>query len=347
MRIFYAVQATGNGHISRAMELLPHLQQYGEVDIFLSGQNSSLQLDAPVAYRSKGLSLFYTEKGGLHYGRIARHLNPVRLYKEIHELPVEQYDFVINDFEFITAQACRLKKVPSVNFGHQASFLSPHTPRPSKRDFVGELILKHYGRASRYIGLHFRPYDDFILTPVIRKQIADAYAIDKGHVTVYLPAHSEGVLEQALAPLKDIPFQVFSAGRKVERQKDHITFKPVDKQQFAESLITCHGIITGAGFETPAEALHLGKKLMVIPIRGQYEQLCNAAAIEDLGGSVVHQISRDFGYRFYHWLNQSAPAHYETRYSTEAIVARVMNTVPDAAGMETEAPRFFPELQIG
>ncbi len=42
MKIFYAIQATGNGHISRAMELLPYLQTYGETDLFLSGANSSL-----------------------------------------------------------------------------------------------------------------------------------------------------------------------------------------------------------------------------------------------------------------------------------------------------------------
>ena len=48
MKIFYAVQATGNGHISRAMELLPYFQRYGQVDIFLSGANNSLQLDAAV-----------------------------------------------------------------------------------------------------------------------------------------------------------------------------------------------------------------------------------------------------------------------------------------------------------
>ena len=72
MKIFYAVQATGNGHISRAMELLPWLQQYGEVDIFLSGNNSHLNLDAPVKYRSKGISLYYDCKGGLDYWQLVR-----------------------------------------------------------------------------------------------------------------------------------------------------------------------------------------------------------------------------------------------------------------------------------
>ena len=57
MKILYAVQATGNGHISRAMELLPYLNEYGNTDIFLSGDNSNLAFDVPVKYRSKGLSL--------------------------------------------------------------------------------------------------------------------------------------------------------------------------------------------------------------------------------------------------------------------------------------------------
>ena len=72
MKIFYAVQATGNGHISRAMTLLPYLQQYGTVDIFLSGDNSNLQLDAPIKYRSKGISLYYNCKGGLDYWQMIK-----------------------------------------------------------------------------------------------------------------------------------------------------------------------------------------------------------------------------------------------------------------------------------
>jgi UDP-N-acetylglucosamine:LPS N-acetylglucosamine transferase len=52
MKIFYAIQATGNGHISRAMQIYPYLQKFGTVDFFLSGNNSSLQIDLPVKYKS-------------------------------------------------------------------------------------------------------------------------------------------------------------------------------------------------------------------------------------------------------------------------------------------------------
>ena len=165
MKIFYAVQATGNGHISRAIQLLPHLRKYGQVDVFLSGANSQLQADMPVRYRSNGLSLFYNQGGGLDYWKIFRTLNPVRLWDEVKELPVEKYDVVINDFECITSLACAHKKIPSVNFGHQASFQSTLVPRPQKKEIMGEFILRHFAKATQYIGLHFKEYDEFIFEP--------------------------------------------------------------------------------------------------------------------------------------------------------------------------------------
>ncbi|HEY2720328.1 MAG TPA: glycosyl transferase, partial [Chitinophagaceae bacterium] len=110
MKIFYAIQATGNGHISRAMELLPHLETYGTVDIFLSGANSSLTFDAPVKYRSNGLSLFYNCTGGLDYWKIMKGYHHFKIKKEIQDLPVEKYDLIINDFEYITSASCARKK---------------------------------------------------------------------------------------------------------------------------------------------------------------------------------------------------------------------------------------------
>ncbi len=259
MKILYAVQATGNGHISRAMELLPYLQHYGKVDIFLSGDNSNLALDAPIKYRSKGLSLYYNCTGGLDYWQITKAFQLSRLKKEIRELPVEKYQLVINDFEYITAAACAKKGIPSVNFGHQASFQSDNTPRPEKRSITGEWVLKNYAKASRYIGIHFKKYDDFIFPPIIKKEILEADPLDKKYITVYLPSFCEQQLKDILKPLTDTRFEVFCRETKQPYQFRNIHFFPVDKIRFNKSLINCTGIVTGAGFETPAEALHLEK----------------------------------------------------------------------------------------
>jgi uncharacterized protein (TIGR00661 family) len=312
MKIFYAVQATGNGHISRAMELLPHLQQHGTVDIFLSGDNSNLEMDAPVKYRSKGLSLYFNSCGGLDYWKIIRGFNPLRLNKEINDLPVEKYDLVINDFEFITAASCARRKIPSVQLGHQASFQTRLTPRPDNKNAIGEWILKNYAKATDYIGLHFDKYDGFILPPVIKKDILDAEPVDKGHITVYLPAYSESVLEKIFQPFRETQFHIFSKEIKQPVKKGNIIFLPVNKPLFNQSLIECNGIITGAGFETPAEALHLGKKLLAIPTRGQYEQQCNAAALKRMGVTCIEKIDRKFPAIFHQWLEtkNTCPVNY-------------------------------------
>ena len=323
MRILYAVQATGNGHISRAMELLPHLKQYGEVDIFLSGANSSLNFNFPVKYRSKGLSLFYTCKGKLNYTKTVIALSPWRLRKEIKDLPVEKYDLILNDFECITALACAAKKIPSVNFGHQASFYSANTPRPKEKSKIGEWILKNYARASCHIGLHFKQYDDFIYPPVIKKEISEATPLDKDFIAVYLPSYCEDVMEKFFHPLSHHRFYIFSFETKQIKKSKNITFFPVSYHLFTESLVNCTGIITGGGFETPAEALKLQKKLMVLPIKGQYEQQCNAAALAQMGIKKIDKLDHDFTDHFNNWVD-SKPVRIGYDHSTEDIIAKVM-----------------------
>ena len=173
MKIFYAVQATGNGHISRANQIYPYLKKYGEVDFLLSGCNANLHLCIEAKYTCMGCSLHYDDRGGLHYPGIIKNLRPYGIYKDASALPLENYDVIINDFDIVTAIACKLKKVPSVQFGHQASFQSKAAPRPDKKNIMGEMILKYFAPASQYIGLHFRPYDTFILPPVIKKEFIE------------------------------------------------------------------------------------------------------------------------------------------------------------------------------
>jgi uncharacterized protein (TIGR00661 family) len=161
MKIFYAIQGTGNGHISRAEQLYPYLQKHGEVDFFLSGSNAQLQTPLPIKYKSDGISLHYKTTGGMDYGKISKSLS-FNIYKEAKALPVEKYDLIINDFEFITSLACSLKKKKSIQFGHQASFQSEKTPRPHKKNILGNFILEKFVKSNSHIGLHFENYDHHI-----------------------------------------------------------------------------------------------------------------------------------------------------------------------------------------
>jgi uncharacterized protein (TIGR00661 family) len=303
MKIFYAIQATGNGHISRAIQLYPYLKKFGTVDFFMSGNNASLNVDIPIKYKSKGCSLHYSQCGGLDYWKIAKNIKPLQMYRDAKALPLSDYDVVINDFDSITSLACRLQKVKSVQFGHQASFKSDLTPRAEKNNIMGELVLQKYAPANNYLGLHFKEYDSFIRPPIIKDAIFQATPKDLNHISVYLPSFDRECLEKAFHKVKGVEFQWFLNDIKEVHSIGNITYFPVNQNLFNESMINCHGILTGGGFETPAEALFLNKKILSIPIKKHYEQECNAAALKLLGVPVLNNVGDDFHIEIENWLN--------------------------------------------
>jgi len=54
MKILYAIQGTGNGHISRAKDVIPILKQKGEVDILISGNQAEVKLPYKIDYKLHG-----------------------------------------------------------------------------------------------------------------------------------------------------------------------------------------------------------------------------------------------------------------------------------------------------
>jgi len=65
MKILYAIQGTGNGHISRARDIIPLLQKKGELDILISGTEADVDLGYPVKYKLKGMSFVFGKHGVL------------------------------------------------------------------------------------------------------------------------------------------------------------------------------------------------------------------------------------------------------------------------------------------
>lgn len=324
MKVLYAIQATGNGHISRAREVLPILRQMADVDILLSGSNSNLNLPFPVKYRSKGLSLQYNNSGGLSYWEMMKKTNFIRLAKEIRDFPVKDYDLIINDFESISAWAAWYRQVPCISFSHQVSLLSDLCPKPNSWSPFSKLVMSQYAPASYAVGLHFKNYDDYIFTPIIRKEIRSLETCNKGHYTVYLPAVSDKQLMDVLHEIPEVRWEIFSRQIKYPYFDKNITIRPVQHDSFTQSLASCNGLLTGAGFESPAEALYLRKKLFVIPIKGQYEQQCNAEALKSLGIPTAKEFNASILPALKRWMNSSflPKVHYPD--ITERLVEQIL-----------------------
>ncbi len=130
------------------------------------------------------------------------------------------------------------------------------------------------------MGLHFEQYDDFILPPSSNRKSGTPSLSWRLHHSIS-SSYCDCEIRKFFAKLTNYRFQVFSKEVQYVTKQNHLTFVPVGKKAFNDSLVNCDAIICGAGFETPSEALHLNKKMMVLPIKGQYEQKCNAAALEN------------------------------------------------------------------
>lgn len=324
MKILYAIQGTGNGHLSRAMDVAPALEKHGQVDYMVSGAQADLALPFEVKYKSPGLSFYFGQKGGIDISKTFNNNSSKRVLKEIKDLPVEDYDLIINDFEPISAWAARNKGKRVVALSHQSALLSSKCPKPKSADLIGKSILKNYAPASVHYGFHFDAFDKNIFTPIVRRSIREKANLDYGHYAVYLPAYSDEKIIKTLSKIKGVDWHVFSKHTKSNYWQDNVRIEKINNDKFVHAMTSAKGILCGAGFETPSEAIFLGKKLMVIPMKGQYEQQCNAAALKKMGVPVIKKLGSKRIPKIQDWVDGNQRLSIDYKDETQGIIDKII-----------------------
>jgi uncharacterized protein (TIGR00661 family) len=289
MKVLYAIQGTGNGHISRAEEVLKHLGNYCEFDVLISAGKDSIKPTFPIKFHYKGITMHYNSGGGIDKIKTFTNNSFWRFLREVRQVPVENYDLVINDFEPVSAWACKFKNVPVISLSHQAAYRSKKSPRPRRRNKLGEFLFKWYAPSKKYFGFHFLPFDENIKAPIVREAVRNLRTEDHGFYLIYLPAYSNYELMKFFRHFPKYRFEIFG-NMSEKRVVGNCSFNPANNLLFIEKLRTCSGVICGAGFELPSESIYLGKKLLAIPIKGQYEQECNAEALRKMGVAVMSNL---------------------------------------------------------
>jgi uncharacterized protein (TIGR00661 family) len=325
MKILYGIQGTGNGHVARAREILPALNNHAHVDVILSGNQSQLDLGFKVNYQSEGLTFKSSKKGGIAYLKSIFTSSPIDLIRDIRQLPVKKYDLVISDFEPVSSWSALINGVPCIDMSHQAAVSHALAPKPTTNDRIGSYVLSHYSPAMKKYGFHFESFAKDIFTPVIRKDVRILNPQNKGYYTVYLPFYADEYLVRFLQQF-DANWHVFSKSVKGITQLKNVQIQPIENGAFLKSLESCAGVLCGAGFELPSEALFLGKKLMVIPMQGQYEQQCNAAALQAIGIDVLDSLDLIHHRTINYWISkpmQKNMINYPDQ--TELIIQHVIN----------------------
>ncbi|WP_121357602.1 glycosyltransferase family protein [Flavisolibacter nicotianae] len=325
MKILYAIQGTGNGHLTVALEVLPYLMKRADVDILISGTEVDVQLPFEVKYRLHGLGFVFGKKGGIDYLETYKKARLKTFFNEINSLPVEDYDLVFSDFEPVSAWACLLKGKSCIGFSHQAAVVNKQSPKPKKVDLIGQAVLNYYAPTPVKYGFHFVPYNKNIFTPIIRKEIREAVVTNGVHYTVYLPAYSDKRIIKLLTQFPQQKWEVFSKRCVMPYEYDNISFLPVTSEAFVKSMVSSAGVFCGAGFQTPSEAIFLNKKLLAIPMKGQYEQQCNAAALKLLGIPVLKNIKPKQFKKIKTWMESEAKILIDIPNETEWILDQIIS----------------------
>ena len=312
MKIFYGIQGTGNGHITRGRIMAQELHAANlEVTYLFTGRPQDKFFDMHVFndyHWREGLT-FNTQKGKINHLKTVLESKPLHFLRDIKELDLSSYDLVICDFEPVTAWAARQQRKKTIGISHQYAF-QYDIPRAGNDPF-SEIVLKKFAPVDVSVGLHWHHFDQPILPPVIDPPV-NSEQILKNKIVVYLPFEDQHFIAKLLAPFKEFQFVIYFQNA-VPSPYPHIQCKPLSLSGFQQDLSDCAGIICNAGFELPSESLQLGKKILAKPLHAQMEQTSNAEALRKLGyGQVMHAMDADTIAR---WL-----------YKTQAIRVTYPNT---------------------
>ncbi len=321
MRILYGVQGTGNGHLSRARAMASHLAEtHAEVTYLFSGRDRDQFFDMKPfgEWQCRSGMTLITSRGKVKPLATVWRNNPLRLWRDIQQLDLSEYDLVITDFEPISAWAARRQKVPVIGLGHQYAF---HYDIPQTGDsFLSRKVMQNFAPGDVELGLHWYHFNQPILPPICDLDEHPKAVIDS-KVIVYLGFESPKEVIPLLKQFYHTEFYYYGAFDEA-RDMGNIHLRPICRDGFKKDLADCYGVICNAGFELVSEALHLSKRVLVKPIQGQMEQLSNALALEKL--KLGHSMDDLSAAAIGHWLDTAEQPHCEYPDVAKAIVGWVM-----------------------
>jgi len=282
MKILYGVQGTGNGHIARARAMCHALNQRGiDVDFLFSGRKKDkfFSMEEFGDYRvARGLT-FVTHNGKVSYVRTALNNSALAFCREVEQLDLSNYDLVLNDFEPVSAWAAKRQNKTVISISHQNAFR--HSVPLKGASWLDKTIIEHFAPATHHIGLHWYHFEQPILPPIVHTQSVPVSCEE--YVLVYLPFESLSDISDLLLRFSSQTFICYHPEVLEAEQLENIQLLPLSLTGFQHHLHRCSGVMANGGFELPSEALTLGKKLLLKPLIGQFEQLSNVATLEDLG----------------------------------------------------------------
>ncbi len=302
MKYFFIVQGEGMGHTTQSLALRSILEKNGHSVVttllgtnFLRGENK-LYRTVPHDRFFSPVFLSRRDRNGINlYSTFLYNffLSPVYLFSIIRiacRIRASEAHVVIVFYDMMGQFGAffSFSGKPVFSVSHHFFFDHPSFRWPADRKVERMMLKIHSWMASigarKKLALSFTKENPvprkklFIVPPLLRREILDAFPVPGDHIHVYLL--QAGFLYHMIGMARQNPriqFRIFLHEFKTDFElPSNVHVSLISGDEFLESIKTSSMVICTAGFETLAEAIYLNKPLRVIPSTGHFEQYCNA-----------------------------------------------------------------------
>jgi len=299
-RIIYGVAGEGFGHSSRSHLIGQRFLDAGHDVMFVGSGKSLLYLKQYFGQRVKeifGLSFVFEgqriDKSETLKKNFLKLPEANRQNDELFKTHFEPFDpeLVVSDFEPFSAWWAWRKNVPFISIDHEHMLTLCKLDHPSKNWFsriTASVVTEcHYVGAAVYIILNFfkaplRIDSAILAPPIVRPAVTERKAAQGEHILLYSTTGTEQ--DRLLDVLHKFGRQTFIIyGFNQDTQSQNCIFKKRNTKGFLADLAAARGVIASAGFSLISECMYLKKKMLLLPLAGQYEQIINAHYIQKLG----------------------------------------------------------------
>jgi uncharacterized protein (TIGR00661 family) len=305
VKILYGVVGEGMGHATRSRVILNHLVKNHEVQIVVSGRAH--------AYLSK---YFFNviEIQGLHMAYEGNEVDRSRTFWEfVKGLPsmlsenFEEFvrmgerftpDAVVSDFESFAYAFGKYHDLPVISIDNMQILnrceLDVEIPGEYEDDFQiaknivrGKLPGCHHYLITTFFFPPVSKESTSLYPPILRDEVLAARetTTQGEHLLVYQTSTTN---EQLLKILQEvgIPSRVYGFRR--SEKLGTVTLRDFSEEGFIRDLASCRGVLATGGFSLMGEAVYLGKPLLAVPVRKQFEQQLNSLYLRKLSYGEYH-----------------------------------------------------------
>ena len=324
-RIIYAVAGEGFGHSSRSHLTGQRFLDAGHDVMFVGSQKSLLYLKQYFGERVHevfGLSFAFEGERIDKSETLKRNLLKLpeanRQNDELFKKHFEPFapELVISDFEPFSAWWAWRKNVPFISIDHEHMLTLCKLEHPV-RNWLSRLTASvvtecHYTGAVAYVILNFfraplRVDSAVLAPPIVRPVISGLDPTAGEHILLYSTTGTgQDQLRETLGKFAGQTFVVYGFDEDAEHQ--NCIFKKRSTEGFLADLAGARGVIASAGFSLISECMYLKKKMLLLPLAGQYEQIINARYMQELGlGISAEKLGEATIARFLDELDKPAP----------------------------------------